>query len=248
MFGKFCDYMYYLLTSPFKKVRKSQNQWHILCAVLGKRFDDAMESLYSAREQTMLATCDPFMLQTHADDRHISRYEGEDLENFRSRIAMYGELCRLGGTNPGILLAVKTLGYEDVDIKTTKQLKGDLERWAEFYVLIRMDIEQAYPISFEILRKNVRIWKEVGAKDNYQFILHSPDTAEKNETACRSVWKGRAESKGQAKCQTVFLMKAENSSDTELTVEIKNNLWRLDGAFRLDGGMLLNAYELKEKA
>lgn len=53
MFEKFCDYMYYLLTSPFKKVRKTINQWYILFRVLGKRFDDAMESLYKAQEHSL---------------------------------------------------------------------------------------------------------------------------------------------------------------------------------------------------
>ena len=97
MFEKFCDYMYYLLTSPFKKIKKSKNQWYKLFKVLGEYFDDGMESIEKAREQTMLATCDVEMLPVHAADRKLTKYTGEEDENFRSRIANYTEVCRLGG-------------------------------------------------------------------------------------------------------------------------------------------------------
>lgn len=140
MFDKFCDYMYYLLTSPFKRVKKSMNQWYILFRVLGRRFDDAMESLYSAREQTMLATCKPEMLPVHAEDRKMARYPGEEDENFRKRIANYPEVLRIGGSNPGVLLAVRTLGYTDVKIVPANKMPNFSEeekwnRWAEFYVV-----------------------------------------------------------------------------------------------------------------
>lgn len=77
MFEKFCDYMYYLLTSPFKKIKKSKNQWYKLFKVLGEYFDDGMESIEKAREQTMLATCDVEMLPVHAADgsKIVDAYE-----------------------------------------------------------------------------------------------------------------------------------------------------------------------------
>jgi len=169
MFDKFCDYMYYLLTSPFKKVKKSLNQWYILFNVLGKRFDDAMECLYKAREQTMIATCDPVMLLVHASDRNMIRYAGEDNENFRKRIANYTEVCRLGGTNEGVILAVWSLGFNNVSIVPAKSFTGDSTRWAEFYVILVIEADETY-IGFDVLKKEVRKTKEVGAKDNYYFI------------------------------------------------------------------------------
>ena len=90
---KFADFMYYLLTSPFKRIKKSQNQWYMLFQVLGSYMDHAGEILFEAREQTMLATCDASMLQSHADDRSIVRYPGESDENYRKRIANYTEVC-----------------------------------------------------------------------------------------------------------------------------------------------------------
>lgn len=123
--------------------------------------------------------------------RRLTRYEGEHPENFRSRIAMYEEICKLGGTNEGVLLAVRTLGYTSPVLVRANDLTGfshftldgswlldgsrTLEsdtienRWAEFYIVIVMDADEEHPISFDIMRKTVRKWKEVGAKDNYFF-------------------------------------------------------------------------------
>lgn len=200
MFDKFCDYMYYLLTSPFKKVRKAVNQWYILFRVLGRRFDDAMESLHNARDQTMLATCDPEMLPVHAEDRKMTQYPGEDDENFRARIANYPEVLRLGGSDPGVLLAVRMLGYATPELVKANDFEGrvyyetdgtwDLDgsrmleagelpdRWAEFYIVIKMSVDDSHPISTAILKQEVRKTKYVGAKDNYSFqyrlSIHEP--------------------------------------------------------------------------
>ena len=163
----------------------------ILCRVFGKRFDEAKEDILRARDEGMVATCSHEMLPVHGADRRLTRYEGEHPENFRSRIAMYEEICKLGGTNEGVLLAVRTLGYTSPVLVRANDLTGfshftldgswlldgsrTLEsdtienRWAEFYIVIVMDADEEHPISFDIMRKTVRKWKEVGAKDNYFF-------------------------------------------------------------------------------
>ena len=247
-YDKFCDYMYYLLTSPFKKVKKAINQWHILFQVLGARFDDAMESLYTAGEQTMVATCALEMLPVHAADRGLERHAGESMENFRARVAMYWEICRLGGTNQGILLAARTLGYDDADIKTSKEFKGDEERWAEFYVLIRMEMAQAFPIPFHIFRKEIRTWKEVGAKDNYQFTIGNTEQTNGICGRCRAVPRisGSVPQQVTGIC-TVCRIETQNDMSPSLSVNIKNNLWYLNGEYRLDGAQKLDAYERTEE-
>lgn len=181
MLENFIEYMWYLLTTPFKRVKKSLNKWYVLCRVFGKRFDDVKDSLMTARDEGMVATCSKEMLPVHGADRKLTRYSGEDPENFRVRIAMHEEVCRLGGLNEGIILAVGTLGYNDVQIQSYKQFKGDSERWAEFFVIINMDLGDSHPISFDILKKTVRKWKEVGAKDNYYMAYRtSVKESEKN--------------------------------------------------------------------
>lgn len=247
MFDKFCDYMYYLLTSPFKRVKKSINQWYILFRVLGRRFDDALESLYNAEEQTMLATCEPEMLPVHAEDRKMARYPGEEDENFRARIANYPEVLRLAGSNRGVILAVKTLGYGQVGIKAAKELKGDNERWAEFYVLIRVKAGQRFPIPFYILKKEVRIWKQVGAKDNYQFIIESSERTNEISSSCRAVAGIPCKIVEETGRCIVCCMKAENGLGSRLFINIKNDLWHMNGVHSLDGKQLLDAYERMEE-
>lgn len=169
MIENFIEYMWYLLTTPLKKLKKALNKWYILCRVFGKRFDEAKEDILRARDEGMVATCSHEMLPVHGADRRLTRYEGEHPENFRSRIAMYEEICKLGGTNEGVILEVRTLGYANPIIMSAKELYGDENRWAEFYIIIVMDADEEHPISFDIMRKTVRKWKEVGAKDNYFF-------------------------------------------------------------------------------
>lgn len=246
MIKDFVEYMWYLFTTPLKKRKKALNKWYILCKVFGKRLDEVKEDILRARDEGMVATCSPEMLPVHGADRRLSRYEGELPENFRSRIAMYEEICKLGGTNEGIMLAVKTLGYDNVEIKTARELKGDIGRWAEFYVLVSMDMGQDFPISFEILRKNVRIWKEVGAKENYLFILQSAIQMKMQDIG-RTVLKMKSLKTACPRNRAVCQILAGNSSDTKLSIEIKNNLWYLDGTVRIDGTGLLNAYKKKEE-
>lgn len=168
MLERFADYMYYLLLTPFKRVRKEVNQWYLLFKVFGARFDKAKEALLQARDETMVATCSQVMLQEHGRDRGLTRYEGEKLENYRKRIALYEQVCRLGGTNEGIILAVMSLGYDDVAVIPAREVEGNSTHWAEFYVDISMN-DEPHPIPFDVIYKEVRKKKEVGAKDNYLF-------------------------------------------------------------------------------
>lgn len=91
MIENFIEYMWYLLTTPLKKLKKALNKWYILCRVFGKRFDEAKEDILRARDEGMVATCSHEMLPVHGADRRLTRYEGEHPENFRSRIAMYAQ-------------------------------------------------------------------------------------------------------------------------------------------------------------
>lgn len=165
----FIEYMWYLLTTPLKKLKKSINKWYILCRVFGKRFDEAKEDILRARDEGMIATCSNEMLEVHGADRQLTRYAGEQPDNYRSRIAMYEEICMLGGTNEGILLAVRTLGYKDPVLVRASEIDGNAERWAEFYIIVSLSVDEEHPIGFSVLSKTVRKWKEVGAKDNYLF-------------------------------------------------------------------------------
>lgn len=80
MIENFIEYMWYLLTTPLKKLKKALNKWYILCRVFGKRFDEAKEDILRARDEGMVATCSHEMLPVHGADRRLTRYEGEHPE------------------------------------------------------------------------------------------------------------------------------------------------------------------------
>lgn len=244
MFDKFCDYMYYLLTTPFKRVKKSLNQWYIFCEVFGHYFDDAMESLYSAAEQTMIATCSPEMLLVQAEERGIDRYPGESDENFRKRIANYAEVCRLGGSDAGVLLAVRSLGFDSVSIVKARDL-GDDERWAEFYVIIDVDPDDEIPIGYDVVRQQVRKVKYTTALDNYQLVVGIP-VNKINTVIARCIVIAKSRTDSMHNCKTVICCKAVNENRTALHINIKNNLWYFDGTYNFDGTKIFNAYETRE--
>ncbi len=57
MIENFVEYMWYLFTSPYKKIKKALNKWYILCRVFGRRFDEIKEDILRARDEGMVATC-----------------------------------------------------------------------------------------------------------------------------------------------------------------------------------------------
>lgn len=269
MFEWFADYMYYLLTSPFKKVKRQYNQWYILMKVLGRYFDDAMESLHRAREQTMVATCAPEMLPLHAADRGMERYVDETDENFRVRIANYTEVLRLGGTDAGVLLAIRALGFHEPELIPAKAFIGDAGRWAEFYVVIKMDADEPPPIGAAVLKKQVRKVKSVGAKDNYCFIfrlkLKESFKARLHRTvyhACMSYFSYRMLD-GSWNLDGSVLLDAQRKAyfvtsvyhtaviHTEQVASVRyhaeHNLHFLDGSWKLDGSILLDAWQETEE-
>lgn len=290
MIENFIEYMWYLLTTPYKKVKKSLNKWYILCRVFGRRFDEAKEDILRARDEGMVATCCHELLPVHGADRRLSRYDGEHPENFRSRIAMYEELCKLGGTNEGILLALRTLGYSSPKLIRANDLMGfkhftldgswcldgrrrlesdDVEnRWAEFYVVVTLPVAEEHPISFRILQKTVRQWKEVGAKDNYLF-RYILGIQEINNVRFLSVhykkwlyyfdyrrldgmWELsgshmlNAEQTYPVRQTYHFSVQTDPKEDYTVIWHEQHNLNFLDGVWKLDGSKIIDAWQRTE--
>lgn len=168
MFEKFRDYLYYLLPTPFKLVPKKINQWYIFLSVIGDEYDQIQAELERALEETTVATCSGELLQYYAQDRGLYRYQDEDEDTFRSRIAMYDEVEALGGTKAAILLAAATLGYEAPEHIWYPDL-GQKEKWSQFLLRVTVKDDQEQPVSFDMLRNEVRKAKESTSLDNYCF-------------------------------------------------------------------------------
>ncbi len=256
MIENFVEYMWYLFTSPYKKIKKDLNKWYILCRVFGRRFDEIKEDILRARDEGMVATCSHEMLPVHGADRKLSRYEGEMAENFRSRIAMHEEVCRLGGTDEGMILAIRALGFLEVEKKTIKEMCGDSERWAEFCIIFTADLGSEYPIGLKILRKEVRKIKEVGAKDNYLVRLrgemHLEDTAQfirgivimKIRWYHNALWNGTIQWNGQEQwssretnhpLRVISKIKQEMALSSVAELTQRYHYWTWNGEYRWNG-------------
>ena len=168
MYQRFRDYLYYLLPAPFKKVRQEINQWYIFLQVIGDEYDKMQKELYQALDQTSVATCSEMMLQYYAQDRGMYRYPEESTDNFRSRIAMYDELEALGGTKEAILLAAKTLGYEEAEHIWYPDM-GYKDKWSQFLLRLKLKDGKEHPVNFDVLKKEIRRVKESTSLDNYCF-------------------------------------------------------------------------------
>lgn len=166
MFEKFRDYLYYLLPSPFKRLKKEKNQWYIFFKVIGDEYDKVQAELEHALDQTSVVTCNVDMLQYYAQDRGMYRYPEEDDEAFRSRIALQDEVEALGGTKAGIILAAKTLGYEDVEHLWYPDI-GYPDKWSQFLLRVGVQNESEHPVNIDVLIKEVRKAKDSTSLDNY---------------------------------------------------------------------------------
>lgn len=246
MFENFAEYIWYLLWSPLKKVKKEANHWYRLFRVIGSMFDEVKEAFGKARLNSNITTCDDIMLPIHAADRQLSRWEGESLENFRSRITGYIEVCRLGGTNSGIILAVRNLGYEDVKIISARELTGDAERWAEFYVITSLSIDEEHPIGIDILKKTVRSTKEVGALDNYLFDYQVRQLI-RQEPGLSFTFKKSISNEMDGEAAFEFCCGVLNEKKDIFSRYERHNVYFLDGSWNLDGSRLLDAYEFEER-
>ena len=131
-YDHFGEYMFDLLFAPLKKGRRNVNQLYIFFKVVGRVFDGLKEDALRVRDETNIATASPIMLPVHGQDRNMPRLAGEDIEAYRTRLAMKGIISEWGGTRQGILYNLAALGYERALVESVGP--QDSEHWAEFTV------------------------------------------------------------------------------------------------------------------
>lgn len=265
--NSFKNYMYYLLTTPLKKISRDTNQFGILFKVLGTHFDNSMEMLFLAREQSMLLKADSSFLSEHGKDRKMQRYQGETFDNYRNRLMLKTAIAEQAGSNESIILTLISLGIEQPILTPT--YKYDPSRWAEFDV--RIDELYMDLISLNIIRQEVRKIKQASSLPNYGFILHSDSGslcgAEIrcthrifiNELDIKSIyldgsWNldgscllgGSANSIRNYRHTVTNCISIKNTNTATINLTIEKDLWTLDGSHNLDGSKILDAKIIKE--
>lgn len=167
MFDKFDEYMQYLLPSAFKR-QKKQNQLLVYCKVIGRLYDSLLQSILRLREETIIATCSPEMLDTFGNDYDMPRMQGETDDMYRKRLQMKALVAETAGTQKGILYALASVGYDNCSI--TPFYLTDPERWAEIRInIFTPDVDVDNPIAFKCVVAEVLKVKQAGTLPHWRF-------------------------------------------------------------------------------
>ncbi len=133
MFDKFGEYMQYLLPSAFKRQKKT-NQLLKYCRIVGGMYDNLLQSALRLREESIIATCSPEMLEVFGHDYDMPRLLGETDNIYRRRLQMKATIAEKAGTKQGILYALASVGCDNCTI--TPLYLTDPEKWAEIRINI----------------------------------------------------------------------------------------------------------------
>ncbi len=133
MFDRFGEYMQYLLPSAFKRQKKT-NQLLKYCGIIGGMYDTLLQSALRLREETIIATCSPEMLEVFGHDYDMPRLLGETDDIYRRRLQMKAIIAEKAGTKQGILYALASVGCDNCTI--TPLYLTDPEKWAEIRINI----------------------------------------------------------------------------------------------------------------
>lgn len=269
MFEKFSDYMYSLLFTPLKKVRQAGNQFYLFFKVVGKLFDNTKSDIFRVREESIVASASEVMLPEHGKDRDMPRLKGETVEGYRTRLSMKAIIAEKAGTEAGILLALLTLGYKNSEIVPASVY--DRDRWAEFYVFLKMnDLLSDPPVNFKIVKKIVMDVKQASALPIFRYIYPSIIHEFEKIVVIRlvnvytfSFWNNTLFLDGswlidgtnnldsqmtRLETKTVYRTKIPTSKENITShVTVNNNLWYLDGSYALDGMKVMDAYRILEE-
>lgn len=262
MFDKLSDYLYYLLPGPLKR-QKKENQLGIFLGVIGGVFDDIREDILRLRQESIIFTASPCMLDAFGQERGMFRLAGETEEEFRFRLLEKADVAALSGSEAGILLALKTVGYPDCTIEPL--YKEDADRWAEIYVSFHPgSVDTVHNIDFACIKREVCKTKQAGTLPHYRFYYEAALTGTERiggtrtrhrallpffsgTTFLNGTWRLDGQNKLDAQFQTAYTVTHRAALQTAeeigtLSVTANNNLWYLDGAERLNGAKKLSAY------
>lgn len=264
MFDKLGDWLFSLLPGPLKK-QKNRNQFAIFLSVIGSVFDDIKTDMLRMREESIIFTASPCMLDVFAAERDMFRIAGESEEDFRNRLMAKADIAAMAGTSRGILYALWTVGYTNCTIDPL--YKTDPARWAEVYISFHMDsVEKDNSIDFACIKREVQKTKQASTLPHYRFFYPTEfqGTEQVGETILTNLI-NIAFYDGVLFLDGSWLLDGKHKLDAELVqldtsctirmyvegqeilgelkITVNNNLWYLDGTVELSGTHTLNAYQ-----
>lgn len=147
----FKEYLWKLLTRPFKLKNDTESKCYV--DVLGDVQEEAKRAMFKLRRSWVVGTATGKALDLLGEARGIRRYTGEADASLQRRVDSAYEIYMLGGTVPGMLQGLTSLGFPDSQILEGQEGLS----WAEFVVVLgldgdgRLDSAEAYCRIWETL-------------------------------------------------------------------------------------------------
>lgn len=166
---RFVDYLWFLAHGVLKRTKKDDNDVYKLFDAAGNILDAAKTNIFLIRRQGLIATATGKALDYHGRGRQLPRYAGETDDQYRKRLLSKREISEKAGTVEGIILALKSMGFDRAEIEPL--YLEDTERWAEFYIYLDQDLLTQYG-NLETVERVVRDVKQASSLHNYIFTYY----------------------------------------------------------------------------
>lgn len=166
---KFVEYLWFLAHGVLKRTKKDDNDVYKLFNAAGNILDAAKTNIFLVRRQGLIATASGKALDYHGRGRRLPRYAGELDEQYKKRLLSKREISEKAGTVEGVILAVKSMGFDRVEHEPL--YLEDPERWAEFYIYLDQDLLTQYG-NLETVERVVRDVKQASSLHNFIFTYY----------------------------------------------------------------------------
>ena len=173
--GGFADYLWFLLPRPLRHPSGlAASEIGRLVDVLGGLLDDARDAGFQVRRAWFPQTAAGAALDLHGAERELIRWPGESDDAYRARLVAAFELHQAGGTIPGMVLAMETLGHAGARVIEPREANirldgacdldgswtlGSRLSWALFEVAIQAPADGLSADELARILHTVRTWK-----------------------------------------------------------------------------------------
>ena len=106
------EFIWSLLPRAYKRIKQSVSEIYMLCSAVGEKYEEIMQLIFSIRRAWLIETAPEWALALHGIDRRMPRLPDEPTEVYRQRLLGAYATYALGGTNTGIIEALKALNLE----------------------------------------------------------------------------------------------------------------------------------------
>lgn len=183
----FIQYLWSLCFRPFKVVEdKVLNTIFRFWTIIANTSERVASDTYFGRAQFIWARCSWWALDQHGAVLDFRKLDTETWEAYRLRLLRAYEIFRLGGTEPGMLLAMETIGLPTAYIVEHYLTIGRSE-WAIFSVVVPIDDWAASGLVLADVDRLIWKWKPahtLGKLRRHCFRCDNPNSLTDRDWLC----------------------------------------------------------------